>query len=344
MSDVAKSLAPDRVLGRQLPKQIGMPTWRWMYIAPVCFACVAIELAVMFGFHWGTIRGVFSAGEDINGKFYVFLALMVGQAALWGYLGCLCCEWVWQISPMCKSGPSFRRLPWHYRLAITTRFIAAWSAVAVWYVVVCKLRPHWDLGAFQQMSIHRAGLLGFIPGVLAVTAMWIVEIAVYSSLPEDGSVTRTSIDCYLKLREYLGNFLTVGGIILALGTLDINASRAFIKAASSKNFFPQDLVIVFGGVFTVLLGMAYAPAYLALRSLGCKLRDSIVPQLLPSNPATTNESDWGLHFLEQWAEDREKLGDLLQLEIRDWRSFGPQFAIVAPLATGLASRLIGGGA
>lgn len=335
------SLAPEVALAPSLATEDGMPTRRWMYIAPASFACIALELLIMFGFHWGMVAGIRSGGEDINGKFYVFLALMVGQAGLWGYLGCLCCEWVWQIWPLCKNGPSFKRLPSHYRMAIVTRFVSAWAAVAVWALIVSRMT--WDLGPFQLMNIQFAGLLGFFPGVMAVSAMWIVEVAVYSSLPKTGRVSRTSIDCYLRLRGYLGNFLTVGGIILALGTLDINASRAFIKAACEENFFPQDLVIVFGGVFTVLLGMAYAPAYLALRTLGSKVRDSIVPQVLPNAPDMTSDKDGELHLVEQWAEDREKLGDLLQLDIRDWKSFGPQFAIVAPLATGLASRLVGGG-
>jgi hypothetical protein len=177
---------------------------------------------------------------------------------------------------------------------------------------------------------------------LGTSAMWVVEIAVYSSWPADGPVNRAQLDSYLRLREYLGNFLTVTGIILALGTLDLNASREFIKTANEHNFFPRDLITIFGGVFTVLLGMAYAPAYLALRELGSSVRDSIVPRALPDDPRpATEEKDGGFELVEKWAENRDKLDDLLQLQIRDWKSFGPQFAIVAPLATGLASRLIG---
>jgi hypothetical protein len=134
--------------------------------------------------------------------------------------------------------------------------------------------------------------------------------------------------------------LTVTGIVLTLGTLSLNASRDFVKTASERNFFPHDLIAAFGGVFTVLLGMAYAPAYLALRTFGSDVRDSIVPGVLPDSKA--EEKDGGVESVEKWAENHEKLDDLLQLQIRDWRSFGPQVAIVAPLATGLASRLLGG--
>lgn len=171
--------------------------------------------------------------------------------------------------------------------------------------------------------------------------MWVVEIAVYSSRPATGVVNRTHLGCYLRLREYLGNFLTVTGIVLTLGTLSLNASRDFVKTANEHNFFPHDLIAIFGGVFTVLLGMAYAPAYLALRTFGSNVRDSIVPGLLPDDPKAAEEKDGGAESVEKWAENREKLDDLLHLQIRDWRSFGPQVAIVAPLATGLASRLIG---
>jgi len=216
-----------------------------------------------------------------------------------------------------------------------------WLAVGVWYFIVRRVQPVWDLGLYQgSINIRDAGLLGFIVGGLGVSAMWVLEIAVYSARPADGRVTRTHMHCYLRLREYLGNFLTVTGIVLTLGTLTLNASRDFVKTASDHNFFPRDLITVFGGVFTVLLGMAYAPAYLALRTLGSDVRDSMVPGELPDT-SKGEEKDGGVETVEKWAENREKLDDLLQLQVRDWRSFGPQFAIVAPLATGLASRLIG---
>jgi hypothetical protein len=320
-----------------------MPTRRWMYIAPISLLCVAAELIIMFGFHLKAIGGVARAPEELTGKFYVLVALMVGQAGLWGYLGSLGGEWVWQIWSSCKNGPSLNRLPRHYWAAILTRFAFVWVAVGVWYFIVRQVQPVWDLGPYQnQINIRDAGLLGFVLGGLGVSAMWVVEIAVYSSLPADGTVNRTHLDCYLRLRQYLGNFLTVTGIVLALGTLGLNASRDFIKTANAQNFFPHDLIAVFGGVFTVLLGMAYAPAYLALRNLGSKVRDSIVPPALPEDPKPAEEKDGGFELVEKWAENREKLDDLLQLQVRDWKSFGPQFAIVAPLATGLATRLIGG--
>jgi hypothetical protein len=320
-----------------------MPTRRWMYIAPISIACVIAELTIMFGPHWEVMRGLRTAPEDLNGKFYVFVALMMGQAGLWGYLGSLVGEWVFQIWTFCKKGPSRKLLPWHYWAAISTRFASVWAAVGVWYYVVRQFQPSWDLGPYQShINIRDAGLLGFVPGALGVSAMWLVEIAVYSSLPADGKVSRSNLDCYLNLREYLGNILTATGVILALGTLSLSVSRDFIKTANKNNAFPHELVIVFGGVFTVLLGMAYTPAYLALRELGCNVRDSIIPEILPDDPKPAPEEGGGFHSVEEWAENREKLGDLLQLQIRDWKSFGPQVAIVAPLATGLASRLLGG--
>jgi hypothetical protein len=320
-----------------------MPTWRWMYIAPISLLCVAGELTIMFGFHWMKIGGVASATEELTGKFYVLVALMVGQAGLWGYLGSLCGEWVWKTWSYGKKGPSLRHLPWHYRCAILTRFAFVWVAIGVWYFIVRKVQPVWDLGLYQgHINIRDAGLMGFVLGGLGVSAMWVVEIAVYSSRPVTGPVNRTQLDCYLQLRQFLGNFLTVTGIVLTLGTLSLNASRDFIKTASEHNFFPHDLIAIFGGVFTVLLGMAYAPAYLALRTLGSDVRDSIIPGVLPDDPKAERGKDGGFETVEKWAEHRERLDELLQLQIRDWRTLGPQVAIVAPLATGLASRLIGG--
>jgi hypothetical protein len=313
-----------------------------MYIAPISLLCVAAELIIMFGFHLKAIGGLPKAPEELTGKFYIFVALMLGQAGLWGYLGSLGGEWVWQIWSSCKIASSLRQLPRNYRVAILIRFLSVWVAVGVWYGIVRLVHPLWNLGPYQdQIDIRDAGVLGFVLGGLGASAMWLVEIATYGCRPKDGTVNRTYLDCYLRLREYLGNFLTVTGIVLALGTLDLSASRDFVLAANKDVFFPHDLVTVFGGVFTVLLGMAYAPAYLALRTLGSDIRDSIVPRVFPDHLEPPEEKDGGCESVRKWAENREKLDDLLQLQIRDWKSFGPQFAIVAPLATGLASRLIG---
>src|SRR5215471_21391466 len=112
-----------------------MPTRRWMYIAAISFLCVAVEWIIMFGFRWQPIKGVPSALEDSNGKFYMLVALMLGQAGLWGYLGSLCGEWVWKLSSLCKQAPSLKLLPWHYWLAILTRFAFVWVAVGVWYFI-----------------------------------------------------------------------------------------------------------------------------------------------------------------------------------------------------------------
>ena len=325
--------------------ELVMPTKRWMYIAPISLLSVGAEWMIMFGFHWTAIWGLAkSAPEELTGKFYVLFALMVGQAGLWGYLGSLSGEWVWQIWSSCKNASSLKQLPWHYRGAILTRFAFVWVAVGGWYYIVRRFQPVWDLGPYQgHINIRDAGVLGFVLGGLGASAMWVVEIAVYSSRPADHNhkVNKQQLNCYLQLRQYLGNFLTVTGIVLTLGTLSLNASRDFIKTASEHNFFPRDLIAIFGGVFTVLLGMAYAPAYLALRTFGSDVRDSIVPGVLPSD-TKAEEKDGGVELIEKWAENRDKLDDLLQLQIRDWKSFGPQFAILAPLATGLASRLIGG--
>src|ERR1700730_16093541 len=144
-----------------------MPTWRWMYIAPISLLCVAAELTIMFGFHWKAIGGLASAPEDLTGKFYVLVALMVGQAGLWGYLGSLVGEWVWQIRSYCKNSPSLSRLEWHYWVAIITRFASVLAAVGVWYFIVRRVQPVWNLGLYQgQINIRDAGLLGFVLGGL----------------------------------------------------------------------------------------------------------------------------------------------------------------------------------
>ena len=123
-----------------------------MYIAPISLLCAAAELTVMFGFHWTAMKGLPSAPEELTGKFYVLVALMAGQAGLWGYLGSRAGEWVWQIWSSYKNGPSLKRLPWQYWAAILTRFAFVWVAVGVWYYIVRQVQPVWNLALIKARS------------------------------------------------------------------------------------------------------------------------------------------------------------------------------------------------
>jgi hypothetical protein len=67
-----------------------------------------------------------------------------------------------------------------------------------------------------------------------------IHVQTYTSLPAAGTVQQTQLDCHLRFRRYLGNFLTFTGIVLTLGTLSLNASKDFVKTANEHNFPPSE--------------------------------------------------------------------------------------------------------
>ena len=135
---------------------------------------------------------------------------------------------------------------------------------------------------------------------------------------------------YLELRHKLQVLLSMASLILAAGVLGLMTRRAFLKPISPDSFFPASIVME-GFEYTILLALAYAPVHAAFNTVGAKLRESLVP------PAPANDS---IEAIQSWAGLSNSLGELLQISIYDWKSFGPGFPILAPFLLGLLSNLL----
>lgn len=106
--------------------------------------------------------------------------------------------------------------------------------------------------------------------------------------------------------------------------------RAFLQPISPDSFFSGSIVLE-GFEYTVLLALAYAPVHAAFNTVGIKLRKSLIPAT-PTNDST--------EALQSWASLSNNLGELLQISVYDWKSFGPGFPILAPFLLSLLSGLI----
>jgi hypothetical protein len=168
--------------------------------------------------------------------------------------------------------------------------------------------------------------LGYAAVGSAVVVMWVLENRV-------GSLDTAQSDIavplrYLELRQKLQALLSMSSLVLVFGIVGLTTRRSFV-ALSPKNFFPQPIILE-GFEYTVLLALAYAPVHAAFNSVGARIRDCLVPA-----PGTND-----VKALEEWSRASNKLGDLLQLKVYDWKTFGPVFPILAPFLLGLLSDFV----
>jgi hypothetical protein len=175
---------------------------------------------------------------------------------------------------------------------------AGWSAVRGW-------------------ALMSAALLGAIP---AVAVMYGVRRAA-SSEPTAGTRGEQA-DALMALRRLLQRLLAAVGSLVALSTLALGAALALQQSLpagpvhSGPAQLPPQTVLIFGGVGSALVALAYGPASTALKDRGQRLCDELFP---------LHDADEAAAILSR-AEDRTKLGQLL----------GVDRSITADLQTGLA--------
>lgn len=179
------------------------------------------------------------------------------------------------------------------------------------------------------MNIFYVGgfLTVLMPGALAI---WLVRRGLANDFQEV-STKLGSISHYLRYREQLQRYLMILGLGVTLLTLATGALRQALIAAhaTTADKFPVNLVLIFGGYYTLLLAMVYLPAYGTLIESGRRLRDAYCP--LPE----INSPEW-----EKILAKRKMLEDTLQLQMSFNQSLSAGITILAPLLSGIFSVLL----
>lgn len=188
------------------------------------------------------------------------------------------------------------------------------------------------------MNLHGLDILGFLTAAFAVICIWRAEVSLCIDLT---TVEGSPFFHYMLLRGYLDRFLLMASLILGLAMLSLAALRNFVMQLQSsadnvvvtigEDF--RDHVLLFGVVFSTLLAIAYAPAYLRFQEIGNRIRDCLLEPFAPKSGGTAAE-------IEQWAEHKTKLENAMRLRIRKWESLGPGLSIFAPLAISAITRLL----
>jgi len=188
--------------------------------------------------------------------------------------------------------------------------------------------PPATLGPYTITNLPFFGSTGMFVAGWAVWEMYVVCSILRGEFKDKPSDGRMKL--YIELREIMLRLLFIAGVVLALGTLAGAALRNAVNADKGENYFPQEYVVIYGGLYSLLLLAAYAPLYGSFFVVGVKLREGAIGEA----PATGED-------FKTWREKRDALNDSLGLTLSGASALGPPLSALLPLLSGWAVSLLG---
>jgi hypothetical protein len=175
----------------------------------------------------------------------------------------------------------------------------------------------WKIGLISAMGVVAVG----VPALVGMLWVRIVAESVQPRVPtRDGEV-------YRHLRDSLQRLLRLVGAAVGLSTLSTGALlQALAENSPQSTSVSSQLVLLWGAGATVLVMLAYVPAYLSLRALG----QGLITRVLPM-PAL-GSSDWF-----DWEAKRKSLSAYLQLDQNLLDRLESGIFILAPLLSAAAT-------
>lgn len=253
-------------------------------------------------------------------NFKVWVVVSLTQAVTWGVVAYISLHWLGELWRTGEAAGRWRRIG-----SIGVRSVL--FGASLWFFLTPA--PGWNLGCFAgRINIRASGVLAYLAVGFATVVMWTLENRVCALPMDQGQAITTRR--YLDLRHKLQTLLSMSSLLLAFGVVGLMTRRAFLQPISPASFFPGSIVLE-GFEYTVLLALAYAPVHAAFNAVGATLRSALLPAIPPN--ADTKD-------IENWARLSSELGDLLQISVYDWKSFGPGFPILAPFLLSLLSGLV----
>lgn len=181
---------------------------------------------------------------------------------------------------------------------------------------------------FRTPNLAAFGCLGLLVAISAVAGM-LYAGAKATALASTNQDLSSKISSYLRIHSLLDGYLLIASIVLALGVLASSALRATMNAEHGDGSFPQEWIMLYGGVYSLLLGIAYTAARIGALRCGHTIYDS-----LSSDPPDTAVE------LTAWTKTDVELRQSLRLRFTEISTLGDTFAVLAPLLIGLVSGLL----
>lgn len=256
-------------------------------------------------------------------NFKVWLIVALAQAVVWGTVASVALRELLDL--WSTAGGACR---WRRRVTGAVAVRALLFGAGLGFLLLFLTRfPQWELGCFKgHLRMEMAGLPAYLAAGLAAIIMWLLEKRICILNMRN---RRAATQLYLKLRQELQKSLLMASLVLVFGVIGLVTRRTFLQELSPNSFFPNSIVLE-GLEYTLLLALAYAPVHAAFNSVGATLLEMLVPL-----PAGDRPED-----IQDWIKRSNDFGDLMQIRVYDWKSFGPGFPILAPFLMSLLASLL----
>jgi len=231
--------------------------------------------------------------------------------------------------------------PAFWRLARSTGRRAAARAVAAWPVLgvlIFLFGPHavgniplW-LGFVRSTAANVIAGVFITPsfaGLLLVPARVSALARETASAANEGKAGGLVVEL-LWLRTAMLRFLTTFATALTLGLLGVGALRLAILAFNPAADVPILRLLTYGGVFTAMTALIFAPAYVAWQERVSELRDTLHPVPKDGRPS------------HDWFQARDDFDALLTARAGAGRGGGTAFSGLAPLTATVVTALLAG--
>jgi hypothetical protein len=305
-----------------------------LVLALVGLGCVAALLYV----EWPHVPSLVERDERralTTPEGQIWLAVLLGQGALWALFGAIVIPAVWRLRPWRPSVAA---------VVVGVIVIVLLSGIGL---ALARFGPQPDyplVGHGWKLIVMSAvgSLIAFLALIMAWAAVGEADqalarirdvepraarnAALAAHVAERASDT-TAIEWYLRLRETLTRSLGVQGAILAAAVLATGARQDALKSVGVS--VPFEHTVEYGLVLSALIGVLYFPCHQRLSELGAAIQEQVRP------PPTADDPD----LLEVY-DQRSALGKLLQLDITAVTAFRASLAILAPLASGVVAELL----
>jgi hypothetical protein len=257
-----------------------------------------------------------------TGPYFLWVSLLCAQAALWPLVAIAIAESLRVLWPFGEDS-------WA-RVALATCSIAVvWGLVSV-ASVLARTSSGYEI-PFPHFGEKLAVFLG-VGGAVAISAllgMVLVHVGLTRlalNVSSEAADDRC-INDLLLLREHLQRLLAIEGAIIGAAVLAYAALRNAVLADSPEQPFPPELILIYGGAFSIALGLAWAPIYALLVAVGSKLCDSAVGE-------RGAEESWA-----DWHHRRISFVGAIGLNTSATASFRSALAILTPLGSALLGLL-----
>lgn len=246
----------------------------------------------------------------------VWILLIAAQVSFWAVVA----------MPLWSGLRSFRsHFPHELHGSLLQSIVFACVLVALLGLAPLSL-PHIDDPlAHHSVKIGLISAMGvLVVGVPALLGMFWIRIVAASI---DLQVPSSAGGDFGYLRDALQRLLRLTGATIALSTLSTGAlQQALVENSAFVRSFPSQLVLLWGAGATVILMLAYVPAYLNLRGLGNALIDRLLPM-----PGLGSDA-WF-----KWDLRRRSLSSYLQLDQNLLDRLESGILILAPLISAAIS-------